>query len=295
MPSEIVGYASRAYVKGQYYRYAGAPKPDSFTGNIDEVGEELLVKAMYVTRSQANGTFPSDIINDYLIETVKYGNSSYLQIAYAVQQGYDCYEFKRVYSGGWTEWVGVDSSIANAARLATSAANTASSVSQSLSEVSGQVSTLKNTVNTLKQDMTTVSNSINTINSSITTLNSKTTMQDISNSYTIEKTGGDSKWSLGSVQARKVGNVVDMKLTIHMSSSSSSNTWSVGTNLFKGTIRQGSVPILGTKLISFYSNSVILCNISLEGEVTARVFGSALTIGNRSDDINLNGTFMIAN
>lgn len=294
MPSEIVGYATRAYVKGQYYRYAGAPKPDSFTGNIDDVNEDLLVKAMYVTRSQASGTFPDDTINAYLIETVKYGNSSYLQIAYVIQQGYDCYEYKRIYSGGWTEWVGVDSSIANAARLANSAASAASSAANSVSGLSGQLNTLKNNVSSLSNNVTALSNTVTSLNTSVTSLNSKTTMQDISNSYTVEKTGGDSKFSFGSIEANKVGNIVSMRFTIHMSSGSSSNTWSVGTNLFKGKINNGSLPIQSIRLISYYGSSIILCNIGADGDVTVRVFGSALTIGNRSDDISNTGLFMTA-
>lgn len=295
MPSEIVGYASRAYVKGQYYRYAGAPKPDSFTGNIDEVGEDLLVKAMYVTRSQAAGTFPDDTINDYLIETVKYGNSSYLQIAYAIQQGYDCYEYKRIYSGAWTEWVGVDSNIATAARLATGAANVASQAAESASSTSSQLSTLKNNVSSLSSNVTSLSNSVSTLSSSVTTLNSKTTMQDISNSYVIEKTGGDSKFSFENIEANKVGNIVSMRFTIHMSSSSSSNTWSVGTNLFKGKINSGSLPTQAVRLISYYGSSILLCNIEANGDITVRVFGSTLTIGNRSDNISHTGVFMVAN
>ena len=138
MPSEIVGYASRAYVKGQYYRYAGAPKPDSFTGNIDEVSEDLLVKAMYVTRSQATGTFPNDTINNYLIETVKYGNGSYLQTAYAIQAGFDCYEYRRIYSGAWTEWVGVDSAIAGAVTKADNAVTAANSATQAITGKGGR-------------------------------------------------------------------------------------------------------------------------------------------------------------
>ena len=173
MPSEIVGYATRAYIKGQYYRYAGAPKPDSFTGNIDEISEDLLVKAMYVTRSQASGTFPDNTINVYLIETIKYGNNSYLQIAYAIQQGYDCYEFKRIYSGGWTEWIAVDVAIRNVASLANSAAGTASSVAASVDKLSSTVSSLASNLSATNKSVSTLSGTVGSLQNSVNDLNKK--------------------------------------------------------------------------------------------------------------------------
>ena len=58
MPSSIAGYSSIMCIKGQYYRLAADPKPVVFTGNIDDISNEddLLRKAMKVTRNQVSGT-----------------------------------------------------------------------------------------------------------------------------------------------------------------------------------------------------------------------------------------------
>lgn len=298
MPETVDRYADKAYVKGQYYRYAAAPKPFVFTGNIDTVSDELLVRAMFVTRDQVSGTLPEGAINNFLIETIRYGNDTYLQTAYAIQAGFDCYEYRRIYSGAWTEWVGVDSAIAGAVTKADNAVTAANEVSQAITGKGGineQISGINRSLTSMGSSITGISNDVSSLSGSVRTLNTKTTITDISNSYIVEKTGGDSKFSFGSIEASKVGNVVSMKFIIHMSSSSSSNTWSVGTNLFKGKINSGSLPTQAVRLISYYGPSILLCNIEANGDITVRVFGSALTIGNRSDDISHTGVFMVAN
>ena len=42
MSENIAGYADKTYVKGQYYKYAASPKPVTFTGDIDEVSDDLF-------------------------------------------------------------------------------------------------------------------------------------------------------------------------------------------------------------------------------------------------------------
>ena len=112
MFENIAGYIDRSVIKGQTYRYAATPKPVVFTGNIDEISDsDLLSKAMFVTRGQVDGTLPNNFGNTFLITTIKYGSNAYLQTAYLVQSGYECWEYRRIYSSGWTEWIGVDSAI----------------------------------------------------------------------------------------------------------------------------------------------------------------------------------------
>ena len=135
----------------------------------------MLIKAMFVSRNQASGTFPTNIGDTFLITTVKYGNNAYLQTAYLVQTGFECYEYRRIYSGEWTSWIGVDSAINEAVDLAqnakTSADAAASSVgtlSSTVNNVAGDVNTIKNstlpglntTVNTLAGRVQTVENKV---------------------------------------------------------------------------------------------------------------------------------------
>ena len=107
MPENIAGYLNMTNVKGQYYRFAASPKPVVFTGNFDNISDEdsLLVKAMHVMRSQAEGTFPNDTANDFLITTVKYGDSLYLQTAYTCNDCNECYEYRRIYNGKDREYL----------------------------------------------------------------------------------------------------------------------------------------------------------------------------------------------
>ena len=111
MSENIAGYIGRSYIKGRYYRYAASPKPVTFTGNINEISSGLLSKAMLVTRGNVTGDLPNDSCNTFLITTVQYGSNTYLQTAYLVQTGYDCWEYRRIYSGSWSAWIGVDSAI----------------------------------------------------------------------------------------------------------------------------------------------------------------------------------------
>lgn len=103
MPDNIAGYIDRNYVKGQAYRLAGCPVPAVFTGNIDEISEDLLVKAMFVANDgSAVGTFPQEVGGRYLMETVRYGNDMYLQTACDITSGIN---YSRIYfNGSWTEW-----------------------------------------------------------------------------------------------------------------------------------------------------------------------------------------------
>ena len=94
MPNNIAGYIDRSYVKGSTYRYAGCPIPTVFTGNINVVSEDLLVKAMVAVSGTAQGDFPGTVADRFLIQTIKYGNDVYLQTAVTS----DGSEYRRIYT-----------------------------------------------------------------------------------------------------------------------------------------------------------------------------------------------------
>ena len=102
MPDNIAGYIDRSYVKGSTYRYAGCPIPTVFTGNINVISEDLLVKAMVAVSGTARGDFPGTVADRFLIQTIKYGNDVYLQTAVTS----DGSEYRRIYTegSGWTDW-----------------------------------------------------------------------------------------------------------------------------------------------------------------------------------------------
>lgn len=110
MPDNIAGYIDRSYVKGSTYRYAGCPIPTVFTGNINTISDDLLVKAMLVTNNGVNGTFPTATSGTYLVRTIEYGNAILLQSAVDFATGI---EYRRINSNGaWTDWVSANDEVA---------------------------------------------------------------------------------------------------------------------------------------------------------------------------------------
>lgn len=288
MPS-IAGYSSIMYIKGQYYRIAADPKPVVFTGNIDDISNEddLLRKAMKVTRNQVSGTLPSDTSNDFLIRTLKYGNDTYLQMAFSSPNGY---EYKRIYSGEWTDWIAVDNEIDAAKNLATSAATAAASVASSVDNLAGTVSRLSDTVNTLKNQ--TVQGLINNVNSLSSTVQNKTNMVNVSSNYTISKTSG--KWTLGETNVRQVGNCVYMSLTFNHRKNDDVDA---GQNGFVGTVTapERLKPLFTPCLIGFWGGAIIMCEVPNNGELQARVLAG--NIHPRTDNpvpIIVTGMYMVA-
>ena len=289
MPSSIAGYSSIMYIKGQYYRLAADPKPVVFTGNIDNISNEddLLRKAMKVTRNQVSGTLPSDTSNDFLIRTLKYGNDTYLQMAFSSPNGH---EYKRIYSGEWTDWIAVDSEIDAAKNSAASAANAAASASSAVTNLSGTVNSLSATVNTLKNQ--TVQGLINNVNSLSSTVQNKTTMNNVSGNYTISKTSG--KWTLGETNVRQVGNCVYMSLTFNHRKNDDVDA---GQNGFAGTIEAPDKlkPLFTPCLIGFWGGAIIMCEVPNDGNLQVRVLAG--NIHPRTDNpvpIIVTGMFMVA-
>lgn len=111
MPDNIAGYIDRSYVKGSTYKYAADPIPTVFTGDIDNVSEDLLVKAMLVINNGSNGTFPAATSGTYLIRTIEFGNAILLQSAVDFATGI---EYRRINSNGaWTDWVSSNDEVAD--------------------------------------------------------------------------------------------------------------------------------------------------------------------------------------
>lgn len=103
MPNDIAGYVDRSKIKGQYYKYAAGPEPilGNSSINIDTISDAIIAKSIYANSGQISGTLPG--IGSYLIVTTAYGNSTYLQTAIDVNNGY---EYKRIKANesDWTEW-----------------------------------------------------------------------------------------------------------------------------------------------------------------------------------------------
>lgn len=292
MPNEIAGYADKAYIKGQYWRYAGAPKPSTFTGDIDTISEDLLSKAMFVSRSQALGTFPDDTVNDYLIETIKYGNNTYLQRAYAIKADYDGYEYKRIYSGAWSSWVCTDSNIESMAidvKNAYDLANNCNTAIAGKGGINEQLGTLNSSIKDLKTKDTNLDNSITNINNNIKTINSKITLEDVSSKYSVSKTSG--AWNCSAILVRKFGNVVTMRVEFSVKKNVNVNA---GANAFVGTINapSGYLPFFTSFLISCFTTANIVAWVNEDGSFTVRVLNSAIRPGSDTV-IGVGGTFIV--
>ena len=174
---EIAGYTDMQYIKGQYYKLAAAPKPVVFTGNIDTVSEELLTKAMFVSKNQSSGTFPNDFGTNFLITTIKYGNDTYLQTAYMGPEssGFESWEYRRIYSNGeWTDWIGTDSYITDVDNKIQDVKDTADGAVASISSIGGQVSNLASSVNGLNNSVGALSGQIGSVSNRVSTVESRT-------------------------------------------------------------------------------------------------------------------------
>lgn len=124
MPDDIYNglYIHQEMVKGNWYGICSGPKPQVFTGNINNDPESLRNKAIVVVSpSSENGTFPT-YGHECAILTTRYGDDNgviYLQKLFDTQ---DNVEWDRVYINnswrGWqrvTTWTNDPSSTANAA------------------------------------------------------------------------------------------------------------------------------------------------------------------------------------
>lgn len=160
MSENIAGYIDRSYIKGHYYKYAGCPKPVVTTANIDTISSDILSKAMFVkVGNTAGGTFPPGYAEGdvYLVTTIEYGNSVYLQTAYNASNGY---EYRRINSeGNWTKWL---------------------NLGQDTADVWTSISSINTDIGNIKNDL----NSAST-NASNALTNSNKAKSDASNAYNL--------------------------------------------------------------------------------------------------------------
>ena len=114
----------------------------------------------------------------------------------------------------------------------------------------------------------------------------RTTLEDVT--YTF---AGSGPWAMnGSDNVyKRFGNMVYMKLSFKGNGS----TISGGSNAFTGHITSGPLPVVSARLISYYSNSILVLNIDEAGNMTMRNVGGSLTLSS-SNIANLCGCFLIA-
>lgn len=301
MSENIAGYIDRSYIKGQTYRYAATPAPIVFTGNIDEISDnDLLSKAMLVSRGQiSGGTLPNEFGNTFLITTVKYGNNTYLQTAYLVQSGYECWEYRRIYSGGWTGWVGVDSAIKEVgsnigdvkktADAADAAINGTNGINSQISNINGSINTINNTT------IPGLSGRIDRADGRITALETDSSIVDISNLYTWTRTSGNWYPVTDSFKAYRSGNVVQIKFVFR----GNGNTVGKYATGLLSTLTGGPLPICRTTftaVIDRTSNPVTVSAIIEEnGSVAFTNNGPNDKKWQSTSRIIVSGTFLVSN
>lgn len=283
---EIAGYADTISVKGQYYKLASSPKPVVYTGDISTISDDLLSKAMFVTRNATNtASLPNSFGTNFLITTVEYGSGNYLQTAYLVQTGYECYEYRRIYSSGnWTAWIGVDSAIAAASSAASNAKETADQAAADAGTAISNAASLKTTVDSLSS---TSASSFSDIFSRLGTLENKVVTNDISSSYTVTKTKGP--WNFNEVKAYRTGNTIQMNILLRGNGSSVGNN----VNGFEGTITTGPRPMILTRFLAMIQGSSIVGYFDpSNNSIIIRNTGSPATLSS-SSTLTCGATFVV--
>lgn len=113
----------------------------------------------------------------------------------------------------------------------------------------------------------------------------KMSVADISDQYTITKTSGN--WKVNEIGAVRSGNTIHIRIEMSGNGSSVSS----GSNGFVGTITAGPLPVLSAKLVAYYNNCPIMLNIEPDGDITARVTATSVTVTS-SGSLALTGTFI---
>lgn len=287
MSENIAGYIDRSYIKGQYYRYAAAPKPVVFTGDIDDVStSDMLAKSMIVTRGSVTGTLPNDFCNTFLITTTKYGSNVYLQTAYVVQTGYDCWEYRRIYSGTWSNWIGVESSIKSLNTSIETAQSTADGAKNGVSSLSTEVSNVKVDVNAINNSsLPGLSNRCTNLESRCSNLEANTSF--LTTTVTSEcatAITSSSTCQLSSAMFSRFGRVCQLNIYLMRKVDCGG-----GGDIWTGNL--GSVASLYTpqdKVIrsgSFIGNKAIGTEIGINGKITVRNASSSTIAKNNGISI----------
>ena len=139
-------YIDQALVKGNWYGISSGPKPQVFTGNIDNATglanglEDIRNKALLIiSPNESNGHFPNGTYgHPSLITTIRYGDNFYLQRLVDTQgdSTTPIIEYIRTKYGNssWTEWQRV-TSFGDASSTASLALTTAQNAAQNITYI----------------------------------------------------------------------------------------------------------------------------------------------------------------
>lgn len=193
-------YIHKELVKGNWYGISSGPKPQTFTGNIDDDPESLRNKALVINSpSENNGKFPTSAYgHECAVLTTRYGEGVYLQNLFDTQ---DNIEYDRVClnwtsKSSWRDWQRVTTegdSSSTAAAADTRSINNETAINQINSAIGGRtanpsinsrVSSNTSSISSLNTDYNKFKN---TTNSSITNLtNNIGTTKNLENNKSIK-------------------------------------------------------------------------------------------------------------
>lgn len=132
-------YIDQALVKGNWYGISSGPKPQVFTGNIDNATgltnglEDIRNKALYlVSPSSANGTFPA-YGHKCTVLTTRYGDDVYLQKLFDIDANVE-YERVKLGNTAWKGWQRITTE-GDASSTATLALTTAQNAAQNITYI----------------------------------------------------------------------------------------------------------------------------------------------------------------
>lgn len=103
--------------------------------------------------------------------------------------------------------------------------------------------------------------------------------------YTMTKTSG--AWNVGSVTARKSGNIIQMQVFVKGTGTSVTN----GGSGFVGKITGTYLPSIPTTFVSYISSVIIVCYIDTSGNIDVRPYGNTYTASSGTN-IEIDGMFI---
>lgn len=165
-------YIHKELVKGSWYGICSGPKPQVFTGNINNTGdlENIRNKSLYISSaSSSNGTFPEGTYgHNFAILTIRYGEGTGLYIQKAVDLSVNpVLEYERAWNNNkWTTWARVTSfgDASQAAATAQATADNAKIRTDYLYKITGYKDGTTSANPTIDNRIRTNSNNIDTIN-----------------------------------------------------------------------------------------------------------------------------------
>lgn len=164
-------YIHKELVKGSWYGICSGPKPQVFTGNINNTGdlENIRNKSLYISSaSSSNGTFPEGTYgHNFAVLTIRYGEGNGLYIQKAVDLSVNpILEYERAWNNNWTAWARVTSfgDASQAAATAQATADNAKKRTEYLYKITGYSDGTTSANPTLNTRIKTNSDNIDTIN-----------------------------------------------------------------------------------------------------------------------------------